>query len=83
MATGVPLVTTRVGQAIDLVEHEKNGWMVNVDDHEALAHWIEYVYENTHVLFPILSEGRRTAELNAYAAQDRLWSAFMNGFVRR
>ena len=37
MATGVPLVTTRVGQAADLVQHGVNGWMVDVDDVEALA----------------------------------------------
>ena len=35
MATGVPLVTTRVGQAADLVEHGVNGWMVDVEDVEA------------------------------------------------
>ncbi|MEX2612994.1 MAG: glycosyltransferase, partial [Gaiellaceae bacterium] len=28
MATGVPLVTTKVGQAADLVRHGENGWMV-------------------------------------------------------
>ncbi len=35
MATGVPLVTTRVGQAADLVEDGANGWMVEVEDVEA------------------------------------------------
>ena len=29
MANGVPLVTTRVGQAMDLVKHGENAWMVN------------------------------------------------------
>jgi len=83
MATGVPLVTTRVGQAIDLVEHEKNGWMVDVSDHEALAHWIEHVYRNINSLYLILKKGRRTAELNSYAAQVPLWSEFMYDFVMR
>ena len=32
MATGVPLVTTRVGQAVDLVRHGENGWLVEVED---------------------------------------------------
>ena len=37
MATGVPLVTTRVGQAGDLVRHGENGWLAEVDDVEALV----------------------------------------------
>ena len=32
MATGIPLVTTRVGQASDLVRHGENGWLVDVED---------------------------------------------------
>ena len=32
MATGVPLVSTRVGQAADLVRHGENGWLADVDD---------------------------------------------------
>ena len=43
MATGVPLVTTRVGQAADLVEHGVNGWMVDVEDVEALAGSVVHV----------------------------------------
>ena len=34
MATEVPLVTTRVGQALDLVRHGENGWIVDVEDVE-------------------------------------------------
>ena len=34
---GVPLVTTRVGQATELVRHGENGWMVEVEDAEGLA----------------------------------------------
>ena len=37
MATGVPLVTTRVGQAADLVRHGENGWMVELEDVEGLV----------------------------------------------
>ena len=37
MACGVPLVTTRVGQAIDLVQHGVNGWMSAPEDANHLA----------------------------------------------
>ena len=37
MAVGVPLVTTRVGQAADLVRHGENGWMVDAEDVDGLV----------------------------------------------
>ena len=37
MATRVPIVTTRVGQAADLVRHGANGWMVEPEDVEGLV----------------------------------------------
>src|SRR4029077_1388467 len=37
MASGVPLVTTRVGQAADLVRDGVNGWLLDVGDAEGLA----------------------------------------------
>ena len=43
MATGVPLVTTRVGQAADLVRHGENGWMVDVEDVDGLVEWAAHV----------------------------------------
>ncbi len=81
MASGVPLVTTRVGQAMDLVQHGKNGFMVDVEDVEGLAHWSKWVLEHPSDMESILAEGRKTAEENAYDRQLPLWSAFMQGFV--
>jgi glycosyltransferase involved in cell wall biosynthesis len=52
MASGVPLVTTRVGQATDLVRHGENGWIVDVvarrtaeaNTHETqLSQWREFM----------------------------------------
>ena len=37
MATRVPLVTTRVGQAADLVRSGENGWMVEPEDVDGLV----------------------------------------------
>src|SRR4029453_13118773 len=37
MATGVPIVSTRVGQAADLIEHGVNGWLAEVEDSMSLA----------------------------------------------
>lgn len=81
MASGVPLVTTRAGQAMDLVQHGQNAWMVAVEDAEGLAHWAEYAITHQNSLNDILSQGRQTAEANSYAAQIPLWRDFMRGFV--
>ena len=43
MASRVPLVTTRVGQAADLVRHGENGWMVEPEDVEGLVAWTLHV----------------------------------------
>jgi len=37
MASGVPVVSTRVGLAIDLIEHARNGVVVDVEDAHGLA----------------------------------------------
>lgn len=82
MASGIPLVTTRVGQAMDLVKHGENGWMVEAEDSNGLANWANYVYQNRGVgLNTILTNGRKTAEANSYDSQIPLWHNFMKGFV--
>ncbi|MFN8384176.1 MAG: glycosyltransferase family 4 protein [Anaerolineales bacterium] len=82
MASGVPIITTRVGQAMDLVKHGVNGWMADVEDAESLA---RYILQSRNMeqdaLMAILRNGRATAEANTYASQFPLWTEFMKGFV--
>jgi glycosyltransferase involved in cell wall biosynthesis len=81
MAGGVPLVTTRVGQAVDLVKHGQNAFMTAVEDVDALTHWTVYVLTNRERLDAVIKYARETAEGNAYAAQMNLWRTFFNGFT--
>jgi glycosyltransferase involved in cell wall biosynthesis len=83
MASGVPLVTTHVGQAIDLVRHGENAWMVEVDDVEGLTHWAEYViaHRGSPQVARVLELARQTAEANSYEQQIPLWRKFMTGFI--
>ena len=81
MASGVPLVTTRVGQAMDLVENNKNGWIVDNEDTEALVHCSKLAIDMGEDLERILVNARETAKQNSYAAQEPLWRNFMKGFV--
>jgi len=82
MASGTPLITTCVGQAMNLVEHGKNAWMTDVEDVEALASYALQVYcSGSDSFLPILKAGRETAEANSYEMQIPLWAEFMKGFV--
>lgn len=82
MATGTPLVTTRVGQAIDLVRHAENGWVTDVDDVDSLARWTAYVAEQSSgSLERVVEAGRATAVANSYAALRPRWRALLDGFV--
>jgi glycosyltransferase involved in cell wall biosynthesis len=81
MASGIPLVTTRVGQAMDLVRHGENGWMTDVEDVEALTHWAHKSLDHSTDKTRIISAGLLTANENAYSMQAPLWKTFLNGFV--
>jgi glycosyltransferase involved in cell wall biosynthesis len=81
MASGVPLVTTRVGQAQDLVAHSRNGWMVESGDVEGLAHWVAHCVECRQDRQRAVDGGLTTARMNSYEAQLPLWKKFFDGFV--
>lgn len=81
MASGVPLVSTRVGQAADLVRDGENGWLVEVDDAEGLAHRLERIH-SAGASPDVVAAGLATARQHDYEAQLPLWREFMDGFVR-
>lgn len=82
MASGVPLVTTRVGQAMDLVKHGQNAWITDVEDVDGLAVFALNVYKmDAESRTLILKNARATAEANSYDSQTELWRDFMKGFV--
>jgi glycosyltransferase involved in cell wall biosynthesis len=77
MASGVPVVSTRVGQAAELIRDGENGWLVDVEDADALAERLAAVDGRT------VAAGRETARANSYEAQLPLWRDFFHGFVER
>jgi glycosyltransferase involved in cell wall biosynthesis len=82
MATGVPLVTTGVGQALELVQHEENGWMVEVEDIEGLVGWATHVARaGAYDLEDVLRAGFATAAANSYEALRPRWRELLRGFV--
>jgi glycosyltransferase involved in cell wall biosynthesis len=81
MASGVPVVSTRVGQAPEMIDPGRNGWLVEVEDAEGLAGFGLLALERRPSLGPLLAAARRTAQANAYESQDRLWAGMLRGFV--
>ena len=81
MATGAPLVTTRVGQAPELVQHGVNGLLADVDDVEAIAGLVVRVGSDETLRDGLRVAGRRTAEEFAAERLDERWRALFDGFV--
>ena len=81
MATGTPLVSTRVGQAQELVDDGRNGLLADVDDVAALAAQATRVRDEPDLVSALRQAGRATAESLAYERLDHLWAALLDGFV--
>lgn len=81
MAAGVPLVSTRVGQAPDLVEHAANGLLVDVEDAEAIASALLRLRDDAGLKEALTAAGRATAEAYAYERLDPAWGRLLDGFV--
>jgi glycosyltransferase involved in cell wall biosynthesis len=83
MATGVPLVTTRAGQAPDLVADGENGILVEVEDAEAIAASLERIHADADLSARLREAGRRTATENSHERLAPRWEALLDGFAER
>ena len=83
MATGVPLVTTRVGQAPELVSGRENGLLADVDDVDALTAAMRSVYADSQLRERLRAAGRTTAEAYDEVRLDGRWAELFEGFVDR
>jgi glycosyltransferase involved in cell wall biosynthesis len=83
MATGAPLVTTRVGQVPDVVIHGDNGLIVDIDDVDGLVAAVQELHDDSQLATHLREAGRPTAEAFADAQLDDRWAALFDGFVSR
>lgn len=81
MASGVPVVSTRVGQAAELVADGENGLLCDVDDVDALVAAVERVRDDDALRAGLRTAGRTTAEAFAEERLDPLWNDLLAGFV--
>ena len=83
MASGAPLVTTRVGQAPEVVADGENGLLADVDDVEALAASVQRVHDDAAFAERLRAAGRPRAEAYADERLDPLWAGLLEGFVEK
>lgn len=77
MCSGIPLVSTRVGQAADLVVHGQNGWLAEVDDVDGLvAGALQAIGSDADEREAVVRAGHATADEHSYRKQLPLWRAF-------
>jgi glycosyltransferase involved in cell wall biosynthesis len=83
LAAGVPLVTTQVGQAPELLVDGEDGLLAGVDDVDALVAAVSRVHADAGLAGRLRTAGRLTAEANADERLDARWAALLDGFVRK
>ncbi len=82
-AAGIPLVTTRVGQAQEVLADEEDALLADVDDVDALAAAVQRVYDDVTLAARLRVAGRATAELYSDERLDARWAELFDGFVQR
>jgi glycosyltransferase involved in cell wall biosynthesis len=82
-AAGVPLVTTRVGQAQELLADDVDALLVDVDEVDALVAAVQRVYEDVTLATRLRTAGRATAEAYDEERLDARWAELLDGFVQR
>lgn len=58
MASGVPLVSTKVGMAVDIIENGKSGFLVDIEDAEGLADSVLKIIGDKRLASDITARGR-------------------------
>jgi glycosyltransferase involved in cell wall biosynthesis len=83
LATGVPLIATRVGQAPEIVEDGRSALLADVEEAEGLAAAVLRIRDDSGLAARLRSSGRATAESLALERLDSLWARLLDGFVER
>jgi glycosyltransferase involved in cell wall biosynthesis len=82
-AAGVPLVTTRVGQAQELLTDDEDALFADVEDVDGLVAAVQRVYDDVTLGPRLRTAGRKTAESYSDELLDARWDWLLDGFVQR
>jgi glycosyltransferase involved in cell wall biosynthesis len=75
LACGLPVIATRNTGAADMVQDGREGFIVPIQDVEALAEKLEWAYRNRAALTEMRTSARRLAEQYS-------WLRFRRGLVK-
>ena len=81
MASGVPLVSTRVGQVPDIAEGA--AWLVDVEDADGLAEGLARAHGGDEATRAEVERGREVAERHTLELLDPLWAPVLDPLARR
>lgn len=81
MAKGVPLVTTAVGQCVDLVKNGQNAMMAPIDDLLALSDSVLQIWRDQSLQKHLAENGLKTAEENSLRNQVLLWKEYFRPLI--
>jgi glycosyltransferase involved in cell wall biosynthesis len=82
-AAGIPFVSTRVGQAQELLVDDVDALLVDVEDVDALAASLQRVYEDVTLVARLRTAGRAKAEAYDEQRLDTRWAELLDRFVQR
>ena len=82
-AAGVPLVSTRVGQAQELLADGVDALLADVDDIDTLAAAVQRVYDDVTLAARLRTAGRAKAEAFSEERLDSHWADLLRDFVHR
>jgi glycosyltransferase involved in cell wall biosynthesis len=81
LASGVPFVSTRVGQVQELASDGTDALVVDVDDIDALVGQALRVRDDPELASALRRAGRPTAERYAYERLDPAWQVLLDGLL--
>lgn len=81
MASGLPVVASRSGGIVDIIEHEKNGLLCEEKDIEGLAAAINRVMDDGELRRKMIINGKITAQKNSYENVGKRYYEIIRNFV--
>lgn len=61
LATGLPVVSTKVGMALDVINHGENGFLAEIEDTETLASLVATLVDRSELRAKLAQDGYQTA----------------------